>query len=378
MNVNAEQTPALAAAFEAFNHHSSRLEASYRELREQVAVLSGQLVSEQTARHRELLEKERLSNRLLRTVEALPGAVVVLDDEGIVRERNRKAADLLDRPLVGLSWADIVRRECAPNTAANGDLWLNDGRCLSLSRQTLAPEPGEILLLTDVTDSRRLAELLQRSDRLTAIGEMTACLAHQIRTPIASALLNLSLLGGGNRQLQLKHRVGDRLREVMRIVDSMLQFAAGAKPETTDFCIAELLREVAETFRGRLLNEELLVDVHDVSLKAVGNRDALKGAIQNLVENAYQAIPTSPRIELGAAVGEDSIFLTVSDNGPGIDKAIREQLFDPFFTTRPQGTGLGLAVVRSVIKAHGGEVLVESSGRGTTFTLCLPNNGETR
>ncbi len=376
MNVNAEQPPALAAAFEAFNHHSSRLEASYRELREHVVVLSERLASEQTARHRELLEKERLSNRLLRTVEALPGAVVVLDDDGIVRERNRRAAALLSRPLVGLSWADIVRRECAPNAAANGDLWLNDGRCLSLSRQLLAPEPGEILLLTDVTDSRRLAELMQRSDRLAAIGEMTACLAHQIRTPITSALLNLSLLGKGDRQQQLAGRVCDRLREVMRIVDSMLQFASGAKPETTDFCIAALLHEIAETFRGQLTNEELLVDTQEPSLRATGNRDAIKGALENLVENAWQASRTSPRIELSAAAGEGSIFLTVKDNGPGVDETIREQLFDPFFTTRPQGTGLGLAVVRSVVQAHSGDILVESNERGASFTLCLPINGE--
>ena len=375
MNVDAEQPPVLAAAFEAFNHHSSRLETSYRELREQVDVLSERLAREQTARHRELLEKERLSNRLLRIVEALPGAVVLLDDAGIVRERNRNAAVLLDRPLVGLSWADIVRRECAPHAAANGDLWLNDGRCLSLSRQSLSPEPGEILLLTDVTDNRRLAELLQRSDRLTAIGEMTACLAHQIRTPITSALLNVSLLRGEDRQQQLADRVGDRLREVMGIVDSMLQFAAGAKPEAKEFDVSKLFREIAETFRGRLSAEELVVDVPKPPLQATGDRVALKGALQNLIENARQAICTAPHIELSAARSEDALFLTVKDNGPGIDEAFRDRLFEPFFTTRPQGTGLGLTVVRSVVKAHGGELLVESSESGAAFTLCLPTNG---
>jgi len=98
----------------------------------------------ETALIRELIEKERLSKKLARTLETLPGAVIVLDGDGIVREQNSKAPKLLNRPLLGLAWSEIVRRECTPCATLSGDLDLRDGRSLSLSRQPLGDEPGEI------------------------------------------------------------------------------------------------------------------------------------------------------------------------------------------------------------------------------------------
>lgn len=366
----ANEKSVLSDAFAAFNEHSSRLEAAYGELRDQVSMLTRQLEIEQTRRHRELLEKERLGNRLLRTMEALPGAVLVLDGRGIVRERNRNAAELLNRPLIGEEWAEIVRRECAPRDDANGDLWLKTGRCLSLSRRSLAPEVGEILLLTDVSDTRRLADMLRRADRLSAIGEMTACLAHQIRTPVASALLNVSRLTSGEHGA-VAQRVRDRLNDVGRIVDDMLRYASGQRRSVDEFSVAELFDEIAESYDDLTGSCRLVVDPVDAKLSVAGDRDALKGAIGNLIDNAQQAVHTSVVHVLAHGQGRD-IRLSVQDDGAGISEETRARIFEPFFTTRPQGTGLGLAVVRTVAEAHGGRVEVESDDVGTTFTICLP------
>ena len=117
---------------------------------------------------------------------------------------------------------------------------------------------------------------------------------------------------------------------------------------------------------------QLIVDVVDPGLIIEINGTALKGALLNLVGNAVQACSDSPRVELGAVRSNNQICLTVTDNGDGIPDDIRRRVFEPFFTTRPQGTGLGLAVVRSVAEAHNGEVLVDSSSMGTTFAICLP------
>lgn len=372
MTATATNPAGLRSAFDAFNQHSSRLEASYRELCKQVEVLTRQLETEQSARHHELIEKERLGNQLIRTVEALPGAVIVLDGAGTIRERNSKASDLLSRPLRGLAWSEIVRRECVPGESSGGDLRLHDGRWLSLSRSSLGTEPGEILLLADVTDSRRMAELLQRAERLSCVGEMTARLAHQIRTPIASALLNVARIHGDDVQEQIAARIRSRLHEVGRMVDDMLQFTAGAERAREQFTLGEFYAELAETCEVGLAGCRLEVSLLDDTLTVAGNRDAIKGALINLVENARQACDIDGRIELGAELCSDRVCLTVTDNGHGIPPNVLPRLFDPFFTTRPQGTGLGLAVVQSVAEAHGGEVLVDSSGKGSTFALCLP------
>ena len=98
----------------------------------------------------------------------------------------------------------------------------------------------------------------------------------------------------------------------------------------------------------------------------------------NLVNNSIQACSGAVSIQLGAVVTAKRVYLTVTDNGDGIPDAAKPKLFEPFFTTRPQGTGLGLAVVRNVAEAHGGEVLLDSGANGTTFAICLPPFSEDR
>src|SRR5690606_27436440 len=155
---------------------------------------------------------------------------------------------------LGCPWSDIVRREFRPGRRADGELELHDGRRLSLSRRRLENEPGEILLLTDVTDSRRTADLLHRADRLSALGEMTAKLAHQIRTPLTSALLYAG-------QLERVHpaacngaapRIAAKLKELALMVDDMLRFVGGVRRSGEVFPVAGLFREIVEETAPRL------------------------------------------------------------------------------------------------------------------------------
>jgi two-component system sensor histidine kinase FlrB len=366
---------ALESAFDAFNQQSSRLEASYRGLQDQVALLSAQLAAAERAELQQLLEKERLGNRLARLLETLPAAVIVIDGEGIIRECNKLAEELLNTPLLGCAWSVIVQREFCRGASLDGELKLNDGRWLNLSRRSLDSEPGDILLLADITESRRTAELLQRSERLSGIGEMTAQLGHQIRTPLASALLYASQLdeAGTPEQKEVAGNIARRLRDLGSIVDDMLNYASGAKKNGEYINVSELLHDVAESIAPQLKKgSQLRIEIVDSSLNIIGNRDALKGALLNLVCNAGQACEDQPIIELCGLRSGDRVCLTVTDNGKGISEDIRFRLFEPFFTTRPQGTGLGLAVVRSVAEAHAGEVLLECGPQGTAFSLCLP------
>lgn len=373
MSATALKQESLRQAFDAFNRHSSVLEASYRDLQDKVESLKAQLRASQGARHRDLIDKERIANRLARTLEALPGAVIVLDGSGIIRESNAKASELLNRPLQGCAWSEVVQREFRTGENAEGELRLRDGRWLSLSRRPLVTEAGEILLLADISDSRRMAEMLERRERLSCMGEMTASLAHQVRTPLASALLYTSQLARQPSRVQeLAAKIADRLQELGRMAEDMLNFARGARPAYESVAVARLFQDVIDEFEGQQEHAALQVVLPNAGLQIAANRDAVKGALVNLVSNSLQACGDQPRIELGAECIDGSICLTVSDNGPGIPDEIRSRLFEPFFTTRPQGTGLGLAIVRAVAESHDGEVLVDSRPGMTSIALCLP------
>jgi two-component system sensor histidine kinase FlrB len=378
--LNAEQ---LQSAFAIFNQHSSQLEQSYRELQDTVELLTTQLSEARSARVTELVKKERLSHRLTQLLETLPGAIVVIDGDGVIQEHNSEAVSLLGKPLSGSAWADIVKREIRDGGSEDGNIQLRDGRWLGLSRRPLPDEPGEILLLADVTESRQISELRQRRERLTAIGEMTAEFAHQVRTPLASAMLYASQLQStATGQQRVIEKIGERLNDLGRMVNDMLSFASGGRRSDDILNVHTMFENIANTLRPQLAEGTslvFLVDGSDVEQRTdenlpftlAGNADALKGALANLVLNADQA--GAKNIHVGAWQDDVSVYFTVTDDGPGISPDIASHLFEPFFTTRPQGTGLGLAVVRAVARAHGGDVDVEQLQNGCRFTLHLPD-----
>ena len=148
----------------------------------------------------------------------------------------------------------------------DGNIQLCDGRWLSLSRRPLKTEPGEVLLLADVTESRRMAELRQRNERLTAIGEMTAEFAHQVRTPLASAMLYAEQAGSqhAGEQARVADKISAGLHELKRMVNDMLGFAAGARRSQQQISVPELLNDVTQTLAGQLGERtELRVSVTD-------------------------------------------------------------------------------------------------------------------
>ena len=173
---------ALANAFATFNQLSDQLATSYKALEKQVSHLNSELKQTNDARIRELTEKERLANRLSTLLQALPGGVVVIDSEGRVQEYNQAAVDLLGEPLQSLSWASVIERAFAPRGDDGHDISLKDGRRVNISTCPMANEPGQILLITDVSEMRELKDKLNHRERLVAMGEMAASLAHQIRT----------------------------------------------------------------------------------------------------------------------------------------------------------------------------------------------------
>ena len=378
------QAQELQDAFGAFNQLSAQLTESYQQLEVRVAGLTEALETEQDERIKELTEKERVASRLASLLHALPGGVVVIDDAGKVQEHNPAAELLLGQPLLGLPWAEIIKRSFAPRSDDGHDISLVDGRKVNISTCPLGSEPGQILLITDVTEIRYLQDRMGQQQRLAAMGKMAASLAHQIRTPLSSALLYVSnlkrqVLSDEDRFI-LTDKMTSRLRHLEQLIEDMLLYSREGKVGEEFFSSQNLLEELYQGLEAQLelTKTQFIATNNAKDLMIFGNRQMLLSALTNLAMNAMQAMKESDKTEirkLEAIVTKNNNVVSIAliDNGPGIPSERQEQIFDPFYTTRTQGTGLGLAVVQAVAKAHGGNVQLESSpGNGCVFKVTLP------
>jgi two-component system sensor histidine kinase FlrB len=327
---------------------------------------------------RQLAEKECLANRLQTLLTALPAGVIVLDELSYVCECNRAACDALGEPLLGEHWTDVVARCVETTSELEHDVILRNGRTLSVTSCRLGTESGQILLLQDVTETRSLQKTVDHQRRLTRMGEMVAALAHQVRTPIAAALLYANNLT--NAQLRAEDRerfsgkIIGRLQHLERIVSDMLLFAKSELRCDDTIALTDLFGDIVIAMAPVLAvnHAHLVVDKPIPNAHILGNRSALQSVFQNIILNAIQAGNGNMSITLSANQDHDAVHIRVHDNGPGVAPEVRDRIFDPFFTTQSNGTGLGLAVARSVLKAHGGDIVLEGSTKGAAFSISLP------
>lgn len=369
----------LQQAFQLFNQVSEQLTGAYMELQKQVEQLTQELAVTNSELRRQLEEKENLSQRLSRLLAALPGGVMVLDGAGRISEVNPAVCGLLSGTLLGESWRVVCERDLKP-TATPGEWMSTDGsRRIVISTNRMGEPGGEILLLHDVTEAYQLQEQLQRHKRLSSMGEMVAGLAHQLRTPLAAALLYTSHLRGElvpEDRMRFADKALARLHSLEHLIKEMLIFVRGGKGAHQRFAAPALLGDVQQVIEPQMQQQRLTFEVDDRSAGCYlfGSREALAGALLNLLTNAMQACREGCRVQLVAAEDADGwLAFHVVDTGKGIPQALQERLFEPFFTTRTDGTGLGLAIVREVAQMHGGEVSLQSTeGAGSEFLLRLP------
>jgi two-component system, sensor histidine kinase FlrB len=349
----------LAEAFQVFARASDELTQAYNGLQGQVSALT---------------------ERLTLLMAALPAGVVLLDGNGAVEQLNRAAIRMLGPVPAGTPWSFMLNR--FESTDTPGEVFLPQNGApirVAVSETRADTRGGRIVLLHDVTEAWTLRTQTARNERLAAMGEMVASLAHQLRTPLAAALLYTGHMASTELDPRARGMVADRalerLRHLEKLIQDMLIFARGEALGRESFGVCDLVAELAHTIEpvAQRRNIAFKADCMAGARQLFGNRKEIASALINLLENALQAVGEGGAVELDAHAEEGAAVFAVRDNGRGIPQELQARLFEPFYTTRADGTGLGLAIARGVARAHGGEISLKSApGEGTVFSFSIP------
>lgn len=353
----------------ALSRISDALLESYGKLARHAERVEQELVAANDALAAKVLELDRSSAHLQSILESLPTGVVVRDASGAIVRTNSAARSLLcaggathvagDHPLL---LGANARGETRWVALASGE-----ERAIG-SRWSAIESGGSVEILDDRTDVERLGERLHSLDKMAALGRVAGGIAHEIRNPLNAVrgfgeLLRREMVEG-TKHHRFASRICEGCEEANQIVASMLCFAA---PErlALEACDPAALANDAIGAALRVLPEDApegrwTVESSIDAPAFVADRVQLRQALRNLVANALQAQTSGGRVRVTLAREAKEIVLRVEDAGPGIPPALRRRVADPFFTTRADGTGLGLALVHTIAELHGGRLSISS------------------
>lgn len=353
------------------------------------------------AREEELREQEASYRK---SIDNAPAAIFRLDQElGTILDANIVAERTLGMPraeMVGMRIWDLIplpeRAKAArlfEETKMRGHSNRED---LHLRRRGGTTVPvffsGGLIeyrqrrffqvICVDISDRKRLESQLIQSEKMAAIGQLAAGIAHEIRNPlgiITNALYDLSeIVAADDPEVKEDLRIAkEEMRRVQEIINNLLEFSRESRADVEQVDINDLLKRTLQLMTKSLQRSGVRV-VTDFGPLGIchANQNGLRQVVLNLITNAVQAMPEGGELQLRTRLRIDGrVQLDVSDTGVGIPPEHLSDIFNPFFTTKEpgQGTGLGLSVVHSVVRRYGGEIRVESEvGRGTTFTIELP------
>jgi two-component system sensor histidine kinase PilS (NtrC family) len=329
-------------------------------------------------------------------IRCLTSGLVTLDRDGVVITFNAAAEEILGIQAASAAGRRIgeLMPELAESLASVGERSslkraevTHGERALGVSASPLYDAAGQVLgrivSFQDLTELRRMEEAVARSEHLAAVGRLAAGVAHEIRNPLAAISGSIELLarddGKASDRAQLTEIV---LREVARLdalIRELLEFARPRKPEPQRLDLRATLGELARVFEHDKQLAGAPVELHaDGAVWVEADPAQLRQVVWNLLRNAAEAAPAGSPITLGAGETRDADgsswgWLAVRDRGPGIPVEQRARLFEPFYSTKEKGTGLGLAVVHRIVEAHHGRIDVESpTGGGTRVCVRLP------
>ncbi|MHC4870240.1 MAG: two-component system sensor histidine kinase NtrB [Planctomycetota bacterium] len=380
----------LADFISAFDEATVKLKESHDKLRAKADELAGELSVKNRELQAKIEEVSALKNYLTNILESITDGVLTVNTEDKISALNDTAAGLF--PEAALAGQPVAELRAGPFckvieilTAAMNDNTLTASRVveintdegilrsLSVSASPLKDSNGEIIgavaTFRDNTDVRHLELTLQRKERLAALGQMAAQLAHEIRNPLGGIELYASLLERSlaekPEERELSKKIISATSSLNRLVEDMLTFARPSELQKVKVNPSSLLDCAAELVFASFQGSAISVTRDYMECEVMLDPDLMQRAFMNVIFNAVQFMEEKGELRLSAHVAENDkgsiLILKISDTGPGVPANIKEQVFNPFFTRRENGTGLGLAIVQKIIQDHEGTVFIEDN-----------------
>ena len=352
----------LAGAFELFVQASQALEQQYAVLSRQVETLNADL----------LLAHQRMNTLLT----ALPAGVILVEN-GIVSHVNQAAQHWITGLKTGSTWG--IPDHWEPGSGPDEYHVKLNGQAVTLQLLQVNDGLRSVIQIQDITANLKTLEENERLDRLAAMGKMSAGIAHQIRTPLATALLYASHLSQSTltaeQQQQFATKLRTQLLNLEKMAREMLQFIRMQPIEQQWVGMNDLATEAQQSLEAlsaeKSIDIRLDLQVHNPHVHI--EKPRVLSALVALLENAIQISPPHKIITLSTRANSQGAQWTVVDQGPGISPDMQPRLFEPFATSRSTGTGLGLAIAQSAIRSHRGDITAHNLPEGgACFTITLP------
>ncbi len=392
----------IRSAFEVFDEQSALLQKSFENLKQNLAEANRQLNEKNQALSDKVTELHAMSSRLSCILESLGDGVLVVGGNFVIERCNPAAADLLElrrdqienQPYDAIT-SGLGNPVALRNAIAHGTVVLDEQRqvtgadgqktevlaSVSPIRGTDGGILGAVEVLRDITQQRLLEERVQHQKRIAALGEMAASVAHEIRNPLGAIegfarLLRSDLEKDGLEQhKRMASKIIAGVQNLNYVITNLLTYARPLALQSESVPLTVLLESVRELLAEMAGQRQvkLEIDPSRSEVRFTGDVRQLRQVLVNLGRNAIEACAKNGCVSIRAEVKNRTALFTVKDNGCGISKKDLPYIFDPFYTKKEAGTGLGLSLCHKIVSGHGGEIAVSSKlNEGTVFKVVIP------
>ena len=395
----------IRSAFELFDNQSKLLRDSFENLKQNLAETNKELNRKNRALSGKVEELRQMSSRLHCILESIADGVLVVNTNLSVERCNLAAESLLEMPRTNIEDHDYTDIMNGLGNLEKLKLALEQG-CTVFDEQRSTVDAkgrrihvlasvspirsaggailGAVEVLRDVTRQRVLEERVHHQKRMVALGEMATSVAHEIRNPLGTIegfarLLKQDLdLAGQPEHSRLSSKIIEGAQNLNYVITNLLTYARPMTLQYEPFSARTLLDSTEDVLVGHAEEKCVRLEVNrpDKAVQLNGDIRQLRQVLINLGRNAVEACADGGHVAINATSRKRDVLITISDNGCGIPQEHLSKIFDPFFTSKEGGTGLGLSLCHKIVSAHGGEIMVNSKpGVGTIIKVVLPHIG---